>query len=214
MNPVHSGYACCHTNVYLHVSRENTKSLGVHYRNIWWVYNASKVLLVVVFELFDKCACCSRIRELWNIIYLESVYMNNVCIICKWWKRDTPRHSCHRRSNGSTAVAGKSGRLNTTSSWPGSLWSPRSCRGEHGSHPLCPRPPRLQRWEQKTHTHEHASTIKSVSVFVHTAGNRHPACTMFSASLDWLAADIQVSWDEKWQLSYNLQLLIYNGGGK
>lgn len=61
----------------------------------------------------------------------------------------TPQRSCHTQSSGSTAVACRSDRWNTTSSWPGSLWSPPSCRGEHGNHRLCPRPPQLQR---RTHT--------------------------------------------------------------
>lgn len=75
-------------------------------------------------------------------------YVNGPCMSVS-----TPPHSCHRRSSGSTAVVCRSGRLNTTSSWPGSLWSPPSCRGGHGNRPLCPRPPRLQRWEQKTDNH-------------------------------------------------------------
>lgn len=86
-----------------------------------------------------------------DVIVQMIFFRVTACWSASWiWKRErtsvsAPRHSCRRRSSGSTGAACRSGRLNTTSFWPGSLWSRPSCREERGNHPPCPRPPRLQR---------------------------------------------------------------------
>lgn len=74
---------------------------------------------------------------------------------------NTPQHSCHRLSSGSNAVVGRSDKLNTTSSWPGSLWSPQFYKEEHESHHPCLHPPQLQKCRE-TDQKANKSTLKWV----------------------------------------------------